>query len=55
MPNRKDRLRTEKQINKLTAKYIKSHPGILNQFSKEVIRDVILNGLLTIAFAKLPA
>ncbi|EOG8337673.1 hypothetical protein ACLIX5_004471 [Salmonella enterica subsp. enterica serovar Bredeney] len=54
-PNRKQRKATEKHIDRLTALFIKTHPGILKQFTKEVIRNLVIDGELTLAFKRLEA
>ncbi|ENG0769466.1 hypothetical protein ABTS79_003041 [Salmonella enterica subsp. enterica] len=55
MPNRKQRKATAKQIDQLTAAYIKDRPLMLKQYGKEAIRDHILNDLLRRAFVRLEA
>ena len=52
-PNRKQRKATEKHIDRLTSIFIKTHPGILKQFTKETIRNLVLDGELTLAFRRL--
>lgn len=44
---------TAKQIDRLTAAYIKDRPLMLKRYGKEVIRDHILNDLLRRAFTRL--
>lgn len=53
MPNRKQRQRTAKQVDKLTAAFIRTNPSALTKFTKEVIRDRIVTELLFLAFRQL--
>ncbi|EGN4266591.1 hypothetical protein IHZ75_004393 [Salmonella enterica] len=51
--NRKERKATAKQIDQITAAFIRERPAMLKEYGKEAIRDHVLNDLLRRAFARL--
>ncbi|EAQ9051871.1 hypothetical protein D8V62_23835 [Salmonella enterica] len=53
MVSKKDLRRTQRDLDRLTAAYIRSNPGTLKHFGKERIRDSLLNEQLRLAFKRL--
>jgi len=51
----KDVKAVAKDLDRLTAAYIRSNPGTLKHFGKEKIRDALLNEQLRLAFRRLEA
>lgn len=51
----KDVKATQRDLDRLTAAYIRSNPGTLKHFGKEKIRDALLNEQLRLAFKRMEA
>lgn len=52
MVSKKDLKRTQKQIDTLTAAFIRDRPSMLKRYGKEAIRDHVTNDLLRLAFQR---